>query len=64
MLLVAVLEVDEVNSFKFQIPLTLLELVAEIVRVHRVDSASDIFLRQLTLLDQLLDEDGCGYSII
>ncbi len=64
MLLVAVLDVDEVYSFKFQIPLTLLELVAEIVRVHRVDSASDIFLRQLTLLDQLLDEDGRWYSII
>ena len=64
MLLVAILDVDEVYRFDFQIPLTLFELVKEIVRVHRVDSASDIFFRQLSLINQLLNQNCRGDTII
>jgi hypothetical protein len=64
MLLVAILDVDEVYRFDFQIPLTLFELVKEIVRVHRVDSASDIFLRQLSLINQLLNQNCRGDTVI
>lgn len=64
MLLVAILDVDEVYRFDFQIPLTLFELVKEIVRVHRVDSTSDIFLRQLSLINQLLNQNCRGDTVI